>query len=112
MNSSYGQYVSWLNLQFYNGFGTLVSPAQYEQAVNQQGYDSNKLVAGMEYCDSANVDVKSTINTLSKTYPNFGGVFVWLGNDSAVLNWSQDMYNCMNMDDSNEKTEISHVTFQ
>jgi len=96
MNSSYGQYVSWLNLQFYNGFGTLDSSYEYSLAIDRQGYDPSLLVAGMEYCTDATSEVDNTIEQLANTYSNFGGVDVWKGNDTDILEWSETMYDLMN----------------
>ena len=42
-DTSCGKYISWLNVQFYNGWGTLTSPTQYIEAVNNQGYDPSLL---------------------------------------------------------------------
>jgi len=103
MLSSTGQYVSWLNLQFYNGFGTLDSSYEYQLAVNEQGYNPNQLVAGMEYCSDATSNVENTIEELANTYSNFGGVFVWVGNSTSILEWGEKMYNLMKNDGKDEK---------
>jgi len=105
MNSSSGQYVSWLNLQFYNGFGTLDSPDEYELAVTSQGYNPSVLVAGMEYCSDATSLVDNTIEQLANTYSNFGGVDVWWGNDPAVLEWGETMYDLMNTNNNNSNND-------
>lgn len=96
MTSQYGKYVSWLNLQFYNNWGSLDAPNEYEEAV-KRGYNSQQLVAGMEKCSDANNLVNDTIKKLSSIYGNnFGGVFVWEGNNAEVLNWSKTMQNNIN----------------
>ena len=48
MDSEYGKYISWLNLQFYNGWGSLDTPGEYEEAVDDEGYDPSLL--GMCLC--------------------------------------------------------------
>ena len=50
----------------------------------------------METCQSANTLTDGTIGDLAEKYSDFGGVFVWVGNDANVLPWSKIMYGLMN----------------
>ena len=97
IDSKYGELVNGLNLQFYNGWGNLDNIKQYEQCINQQGYQSNKLVAGMlDTIESESKDIEYTINILSSQFgDNFGGVFVWNGNDIHTIKWSKYVYKLM-----------------
>jgi hypothetical protein len=66
-------------VQFYSGFGSLEDPSSYE-AVIKNGYPPNVVVAGMitnptdggGFVDISTVN--STVHSLVKKYPNFGGV--------------------------------------
>ncbi|MGO4883980.1 MAG: chitinase [Bryobacteraceae bacterium] len=80
--SSAGAKIAWFNGQFYSGFATLSSPADYERVVSF-GYPANKIVAGM-IANSAdgsgyvNMEfVSETVGSLVAKYPHFGGVFAW-----------------------------------
>ena len=99
----YGNYINWFNVQFYNHWGNLRTAIMYDEAILNENYDSSILVAGMEYVDdvidSTNENctkISQTIEYLSVKYSNFGGVFVWKGNDANVLKWSEKMYHLMN----------------
>ena len=98
----YGQYINWFNVQFYNHWGNLRTGIMYDEAILNENYDSRLLVAGMQYVDDVIDDsnenctkISQTIEYLSNKYDNFGGVFVWKGNDANVLQWSHKMYQLM-----------------
>ncbi|WP_266159385.1 glycosyl hydrolase family 18 protein [Dyella silvatica] len=74
--------ISWFNVQFYSGFGSLSSSTDYSSIV-KAGFPANKVVAGM-LSNSNNgsgfvsiTTVKKTVTSLLKTYPDFGGVDAW-----------------------------------
>eukprot|EP01084_Bolivina_argentea_P269052 457147_1 len=94
---NYGNIIGWLNLQFYNKWGSLQTPNEYERCVSVQGFNSQQLVAGMLQCsDDGSRSINSTIQSLSSKYgKNFGGVDVWEGNNVGVIQWSKDMANDM-----------------
>lgn len=54
-------------------------------------------VAGLETCENATLFTDASIAQLTELYNNFGGVFVWVGNDSNVNCWSKTMYQVMNL---------------
>ena len=95
-----GDDVSWLNVQFYNGWGSLRTPALYERIVSiRNGFKSEQVVAGMlltEYNGGGKPRYLKTITALSREYgTKFGGVFVWGGNDKSVVQWGIDMAKAM-----------------
>jgi len=103
MTSDVGKYISWLNLQFYNNFGDLSTPKDYNLAVNTHNYSPSILIAGSDN-ENNSVDpfppsVHRTIETLCTTYvnPGFGGVFLWAANASnrRGLSWTHNVYTAM-----------------
>jgi chitinase len=77
-----GPKIAWFNGQFYSGFATLASPADYERVVNY-GYPADKIVAGM-IANSADGSgyvgmqtAAKTVHSLATQYAHFGGVFAW-----------------------------------
>ena len=80
--SAYGKYIAWFNVQFYSGFGSLETTADYDTAV-ANGYPADIVVAGP--LDSPNdgdgyvpiVRLSKTVKALTAKYPNFGGVVGW-----------------------------------
>jgi len=79
--TSEGKRINWFNGQFYSGFGTLMTPADYEHAA--QYFPPEKIVAGMianpqdggGYVDISTV--AKTVKQLVAKYPKFGGVAAW-----------------------------------
>jgi hypothetical protein len=77
-----GAKIAWFDAQFYSGFATLASPADYEAAV-AHGYPANVVVAGMlvNPADGSGFvpisTVANTVNKLVAKYPKFGGVAAW-----------------------------------
>lgn len=104
--SPVGPLIAWFNGQFYSGFATLSSPADYNEAVNA-GFPPSKVVAGM----IANPDdgsgfvgigaVAQTVHELSQQHTSFGGVFAWEyfnalpGNTADPIEWAVDMADAM-----------------
>ena len=90
-------HIDFLNLQFYDGWGSLDNIKQYEQCINEQGYDANMLIAGMLNVDEMTSDkIKYTIKRLVNQYgDDFGGIFVYNGNSDNTVTWSKKMYNLM-----------------
>lgn len=91
-----GQRINYFNGQFYGGtFGVDC----YEAAV-ANGYPASKVVMGMEsgnYPPGIFPNALGTVRTLSKKYPDFGGVFDWEYFDAPPdLNdhshWGVEMY--------------------
>jgi len=77
-----GKDIAWFNGQFYSGFASMASPADYERIV-QYGYPADMVVAGMiaNPLDGNGyvpvTTVEKTIKTLVAEYPTFGGADAW-----------------------------------
>ncbi|HZT13813.1 MAG TPA: hypothetical protein VFA29_13480 [Candidatus Baltobacteraceae bacterium] len=77
-----GKNIAYFDAQFYSGFGSLQTPADYENVV-AHGYPPDKVVAGAidnpsdgsGYVPPATV--AKTVRTLVAKYPAFGGVVGW-----------------------------------
>jgi hypothetical protein len=101
-----GADIAWFNTQFYSGFGSLASTADYVSAINN-GFPANKVVAGMlgnpndggGYVDVN--QVATTVQQLTSQYPTFAGVFSWEyfdtlpGGTANPEQWSQLMSQSM-----------------
>lgn len=101
-----GPEINWFNVQFYSGFGSLSSTADYDNAVSH-GFPANKLVAGM--LGSPNdgggfVSISTVANTVKQLvaqHPDFGGVDCWEyfdaqpGGQSNPQEWSSIMAQAM-----------------
>jgi hypothetical protein len=112
--------ISWFNVQFYSGFGSLSSPANYQSIINS-GYPANKVVAGMianpadgsGYVDIGTVE--STVRSLVAQYSNFGGVDAWEyfnanpGGTAAPAEWGTDMAQTMGA--STNSTAVNLASF-
>lgn len=100
--SQQGQRINWYNGQFYSGFATMSSPADYERAINA-GWPADKIVAGVignPQDGSGYVppnSVMNTVHTLIGLYPSFGGMDCWEyfnalpGGLSNPVKWASDM---------------------
>ena len=105
-NSPEGKDIAWFNGQFYSGFATLATPADYERIV-QYGYPANMVVAGMiANPQDGNgfislTTVEDTIKTLVAEYPTFGGADAWEyynalpGGLANPVKWGRLMANAM-----------------
>jgi len=77
-----GQRINWFNGQFYSGFASLISPSDYEHAV-QGGFPAQVVVAGMigNPVDGGGFVpmplVAQTVTKLTRQYSTFGGVACW-----------------------------------
>jgi hypothetical protein len=84
----HGADISWFNVQFYSGFGSLSSTTAYTAIVNA-GFPADKIVGGM--LGSSNdgsgfvqmSTVQTTITALLTSYPDMGGVDCWEYFDAA-----------------------------
>lgn len=93
--------VDFFNAQFYNGFGSLDSPADYEAAVGA-GWRAAELVAG-QLTDAGQGDsayfgaLNQTVTRLMEEHGTFGGVMGWEyfnsapGGEAAPWQWAQAM---------------------
>jgi len=101
-----GAKIAWFNAQFYSGFATIASPADYEEVIDY-GYPPNKIVAGM-LANSADgsgyVNMKTaatTINSLATQYAHFGGTYAWEyfnaepGGTNDPIEWAELMAGAM-----------------
>jgi chitinase len=104
--SAVGPKIAWFNGQFYSGFATLASTADYDKII-QFGYPANKVVGGMisNPADGSGYvpigTVSKTIHALVGQYADFGGVADWEyfnalpGNTSDPIEWAVDMAHAM-----------------
>jgi hypothetical protein len=81
-HSPEGAKIAWFDAQFYSGFGSLNSTADYDNVV-AHGYPADLVVAGT-IANPADgfgylpiTTVTSTVKQLVAKYPKFGGVFAW-----------------------------------
>lgn len=94
--------IDFYNTQFYSGFGTMNSPANFEAIVNY-GWDPTVIVAG-QLTNPANGGGYTTIPTLNATviqlmelYGTIGGIMGWEyfnsdpGDTTAPWEWAQEM---------------------
>ncbi|MDP9111387.1 MAG: chitinase [Candidatus Eremiobacteraeota bacterium] len=81
--SAAGADIAWFNGQFYSGFGSLQTPADYQHALKAGVFPANKVVAGLIANPNDGfgfVPVKTvvgTLKTLVSQNPTFGGVADW-----------------------------------
>jgi hypothetical protein len=78
-----GANIAWFNAQFYSGFGSMSSTADYEHVLAGGVFSADKVVAGV----IANphdgfgfiplATLEKTVHALSKKHPDFGGVADW-----------------------------------
>ncbi|MDT8910656.1 glycosyl hydrolase family 18 protein [Amycolatopsis sp. PS_44_ISF1] len=98
-----GAQISWFNAQFYCGWGSLSGPGGYQGIIGRGVIPASKVVAGT-VTNPANcsgyVDLptlKSTVGSLVREYPDFGGVGGWEyfnslpGGTSAPWQWAQQI---------------------
>jgi hypothetical protein len=77
-----GANISWFNVQFYSGFGSLSSTTSYTAIINA-GFPANKVVGGMlgstnDGSGFVNIStVQNTVKSLLASYPDMGGVDCW-----------------------------------
>jgi hypothetical protein len=102
LDAAEGPEIAFYNVQFYNGFGDLDNPTDYEDAVNN-GYSPSRLVAGQVTSTSNGggfVDfptLNQTVIDLRNQYGQIGGIMGWEyfnslpGGTSAPWEWAQDM---------------------
>lgn len=97
-----GSQISFYNGQFYNGFGSMATPAAYENVISH-GWDPKKVVVG-QITTPANggqfvaFDVlNNTIRTLQAEFGQIGGIMGWEyfnsqpGGTAEPWEWAQEM---------------------
>jgi hypothetical protein len=83
-----GKYIAWFNTQFYNGWGSLATTSDYDQAV-ANGFPPSAIVAGAldaAHDGSGFVDIRTlsgTVKALAAKYPDFAGTVGWEYFDAA-----------------------------
>ncbi|MFE9249688.1 glycosyl hydrolase family 18 protein [Streptomyces sp. NPDC007088] len=103
-----GDSISWFNVQFYCGWGSLNDTGGYDGIIGHGKVPASKVVAGTltnpANCGSGYVPVdtlESTVSALSATYPDFGGVAGWEyfnsepGGTAAPWEWAAHMSGAM-----------------
>jgi hypothetical protein len=97
-----GPDIAFYNVQFYNGFGDLDTPDDYEDAVNN-GYSASRLVAGQVtspdngggYVDFPTLN--QTVIDLRDEYGQIGGIMGWEyfnslpGGTAEPWEWAQEI---------------------
>lgn len=94
--------IDFYNTQFYSGFGTMSSPADFETIVNH-GWDPSLIVAG-QLTNPSNgggyttiAALNQTVITLMELYGTIGGIMGWEyfnsepGEEAAPWEWAQEM---------------------
>ena len=102
LDADTGSDPAFYNVQFYNGFGDMSTPTDYEDAVDQ-GWSPSRLVAGQVTSPdngSGYVDfptLNDTVIALRNEYGQLGGIMGWEyfnsdpGGTAAPWEWAQDM---------------------
>ncbi|EPX55907.1 secreted hydrolase [Cystobacter fuscus DSM 2262] len=103
-----GSQISWFNGQFYNGWGYMGTPANYQSIINRGLIPAQKVVAGMlsnpGNGGSGYIDIptaKSTVSGLVGTHQSFGGAASWEyfnslpGNTGAPWQWAAELSSAM-----------------
>ncbi|TCL65334.1 chitinase [Hydrogenispora ethanolica] len=94
--------VNWFNVQFYSGFGSLQTPADYRRAI-RAGFEPHRLVAGSltgpqageGYIDPGSLAL--TVRELAEEYPDFGGVDGWEYVYTVGTPWANCLQRAMNV---------------
>lgn len=94
--------IDFYNAQFYSGFATMASPADFESIVSH-GWDPSLIVAG-QLTNPSNgggyttaVALNQTVITLVEQYGTIGGIMGWEyfnsepGEEAAPWEWAQEM---------------------
>lgn len=99
--------INWFNTQFYCGWGSLSSTAGYEAIIGRGVVPASKVVAGTytttEGCSGyvPMPTLKTTIKSLTRIYPDFGGVASWEyfnslpGGTNAPWEWARHVSRAM-----------------
>ncbi|KOV82719.1 glycosyl hydrolase family 18 protein [Nocardia sp. NRRL S-836] len=101
---SHGSKIAYFNGQFYNGWGSAASTANYDQIISRGLIPANKVVLGT-LTNPANggsgyvstTTLRSTVTSLKTKYPNFGGVAGWEyfnslpGGTAAPWQWASEV---------------------
>lgn len=105
-NSPEGSKIAWFNGQFYSGFASMATPADYERII-AYGYPASKVVAGVlsNPADGSGYVsygiVAITAKTLVGKYPDLGGMDAWEyfnalpGGLQNPVKWGRIMANAM-----------------
>lgn len=101
--------ISWFNAQFYCGWGSLTNTSGYDGVIDHGVVPASKVVAGTltnpANCGSGYVPMdtlKSTLSSLARAYPDFGGVAGWEyfnsepGGTAAPWEWAANVSSAMN----------------
>lgn len=78
-----GRDISWFNAQFYSGFGSLSSPADYDHVLSGGVFTADKVVAGVIANPNDGTGyiplptLVSAVHTLVTEHNNFGGLADW-----------------------------------
>jgi len=103
-----GPDIAWFDVQFYSGFGSLGSAADYDRVI-AYGFPPDQVVAGMiaNPLDGNGYvpiqTVEGTVKQLVGEYPTFGGVFAWEyfnalpGGTTKPAQWSAVMGRAMGL---------------
>ncbi|MEO9264633.1 MAG: chitinase [Candidatus Baltobacteraceae bacterium] len=105
--SSAGADIAWFNGQFYSGFATMGSPADYTHVLQAGVFPASKVVAGVIANPNDGFGyvpvqtVAKTVTGLVAAYPTFGGVADWEyfdalpGGPSNPVEWARILKTAM-----------------
>lgn len=105
------QMIDFLNAQFYSGFGTMATPADFESVV-AHGWDPAVVLAGQLTNPSngggytSTPTLNQTVIELMRTYGTIGGIMGWEyfnsepGDTAAPWVWAQDMTEILRPNDT------------
>ncbi len=109
LETTLGSDISFYNAQFYNGFGFMGSPDDYEAAV-AGGFAASKVLAGQITNPEAGSEfipfdqLNATIRTLQAKYGQIGGIMGWEyfnsdpGGTATPWEWAQEMTSILRPD--------------
>jgi hypothetical protein len=98
-----GEAISWFNVQFYNGWGSLDDTSDVEAILGRSVISADKLVIGTLTSPSNGTGyvsseyLRSTLRQLVRRYPDLGGVAGWEyfnslpGDTAAPWQWSAEV---------------------
>lgn len=123
VTSAGAEMIDFLNSQFYSGFGTMSTPADFARTV-AAGWDPTEIVAGQlttasnGYGFTSIPTLNETVRALVATYGTIGGIMGWeyFNSDpagtSAPWAWAQEMTQILRPDDALELTITREAAYE
>ncbi|KAK3937801.1 GH18 endo-N-acetyl-beta-D-glucosaminidase endo T [Diplogelasinospora grovesii] len=111
LEDSSGDDIRFYNAQFYNGFGSMATPRDYETVIDKHGWDPKKILAG-QVTNPANGgswvpfdQLNATIKSLRSKYGEIGGIMGWEyfnsepGGTEEPWRWARNMTSILRPND-------------